>query len=184
MKKKIRTCLVAVISCAHIGLAAGLVVTALKTEYKVDPLGIDVATPRLSWVLSSADRAQIQTAYRVIVAASEKGISTSTGDVWDSQRTDSSRSVGVAYKGPALQSKKRYWWKVMAWDKNGQSSGWSDAAWFETGLLNSSEWTGQWIGGDGSGNEAPYLRKEFTVEAGKTVAAARLSMEQLRCLGA
>ncbi len=38
------------------GAAAGsLTVDKLRCEYKTDPIGIDAARPRLSWVLAAAD---------------------------------------------------------------------------------------------------------------------------------
>ena len=42
----------------------------LRCEYLVDPLGIDVAKPRLDWILTGAPdapRGQMQSAYRLLV---------------------------------------------------------------------------------------------------------------------
>ena len=47
---------------------AGLTPTYLRCESLVDPLGIDVRAPRLSWIVESPARGQKQTAYRVLVA--------------------------------------------------------------------------------------------------------------------
>jgi len=44
----------------------------LRCEYMTEPLGVDAAQPRLSWKLESRWRGQKQTAYQVLVAASEK----------------------------------------------------------------------------------------------------------------
>jgi alpha-L-rhamnosidase len=161
-------------SGAQAGAASAVSVLSMKTEYMVNPLGIDVARPRFSWVLGSTDRGGMQTAYRVIVASGERNIRRNRGDIWDSGKIRSSVSVGIVYNGPSLQSKKRYWWKIMVWNKADRASDWSEPAWFEMGILKASEWTGQWIGGDGTGDAAPYLRKEFDVDAGKTVSRARL----------
>lgn len=46
----------------------------LRSEYRVDPQGIDVANPRLSWILKSEQRGQKQTAYHVLVASSLKAL--------------------------------------------------------------------------------------------------------------
>src|SRR4249920_1444640 len=43
----------------------------LRCEYKVDPMGIDVRKPRLSWELVSAEKGVMQTSYEVRVAGSE-----------------------------------------------------------------------------------------------------------------
>ena len=37
--------------CSKAAAADGLVPTGLRVEYRVNPLGIDVTRPRLSWVL-------------------------------------------------------------------------------------------------------------------------------------
>src|SRR2546422_38891 len=52
-------------------------VTGLRTEYKEDPLGIDVTRPRLSWQLQSLqvnDRGVAQSAYQVRVGSSVRGL--------------------------------------------------------------------------------------------------------------
>ena len=43
----------------------------LKCEYQVNPLGIDVDKPRLSWTMNSNIRGQGQTAYQVIISTSQ-----------------------------------------------------------------------------------------------------------------
>ena len=53
-----------------LAVAAGVTVGGLRCEYAVDPVGIDTVQPRLSWVLSSDERGQRQTAYAIRVAAS------------------------------------------------------------------------------------------------------------------
>ena len=52
----------------------GVTVDDLRCEYRVDPLGIDVANPRLSWILESGERAQRQSAYRILVADSAEAL--------------------------------------------------------------------------------------------------------------
>ncbi len=128
----------------------------LRVEYLSDPMGIDVAEPRFSWVLNHAERGQGQTAYQILVSSTPEG---STGDQWDSSRVASPASVHVAYAGKTLESGKTYYWKVRYWDKQNRPSAYSDAARFEMGLLKPADWTGRWIAG---GNT---LRKEFTLSA-------------------
>ncbi len=48
-------------------VASGIHPSYLRCEYRVDPLGIDVVHPRLSWVLESDKRDQVQTGYQVRV---------------------------------------------------------------------------------------------------------------------
>ena len=49
-----------------------------------NPLGIDVAKPRLSWVMESDQRNERQTAYRVLVALLGEKLAKDEGDLWDS----------------------------------------------------------------------------------------------------
>jgi alpha-L-rhamnosidase len=49
-----------------------LVPSELLCEYAVNPLGIDTVHPRLSWILSTADRNQCQTAYQILAASSRE----------------------------------------------------------------------------------------------------------------
>ena len=94
--------------------------TRLRCEYLTDPLGIDEAQPRLSWVLESADRGQRQTAYQVIVASSAELLDADGGDLWESGKVPSDQSIHIVYAGAALQSRRRCWWKVRVWDREGR----------------------------------------------------------------
>lgn len=118
---------------------------ALTTDHRTTPLGIDEETPSFGWQLRSNRRGEEQTAYRVLVATSPEQLRRDQGDVWDSGKVQSSASLQVAYEGPQLESRTRYYWKVMAWDASGDAGRWSEPSWFETGLLEDSEWTADWI---------------------------------------
>ncbi len=45
--------------------------------------------------------------------------------MWESGKVASDESILQDYKGPALQSGKRYFWQVRIWDNKGRSSKWS-----------------------------------------------------------
>src|SRR5438105_108207 len=83
---------------------------SLKCEYRTNPLGIDVAKPRLSWILDSTDRGQFQTAYQILAATAEDKLSKTKADLWDSGKVMSSDSVAVVYNGQALHSGKKVFW--------------------------------------------------------------------------
>src|SRR5918911_1861190 len=117
----------------------------LRCEYRVDPLGIDERAPRLSWALESEARGQLQSAYRVLVARTEKDLESEENLLWDSGRVESGRSVGVEYEGEALRSGSRCLWKVRGWDGAGDPSSFGGPAVFEMGLLERSDWEGDWI---------------------------------------
>ena len=125
--------------------AAPVSVGRLTCEYLENPLGIDVLRPRLSWIIESAKRNQVQTAYHVLVAGDRALLEKDEGDVWDSGRVASDQSLFVPFDGQALQSGRRYYWKVRVWDKDGEVSAWSEPAWWEMGLLHASDWSAEWI---------------------------------------
>ncbi len=144
----------------------------LRCEYLVDPLGIDVVRPRLSWTLESATRGQEQKAWQVLVADSEENLKKGRADLWNSGKVDSNQSNQVVYGGKELTSRMSCWWKVRVWDKDNQVSNWSKPARWTMGLLNPSDWQGQWICADvpaGQPNDhvwpLPWLRKNFTLSA-------------------
>src|SRR5918998_646732 len=58
---------------------------------------------------------------------------------------ESEGSVGVEYEGEALRSGSRCVWKVRVWDAAGDPSPYGGPAVFETGLLERSDWKGDWI---------------------------------------
>jgi alpha-L-rhamnosidase len=125
---------------------AELATSELTCEYATNPLGVDTPQPRFGWLLQSDKRAQLQSAYRVLVATSEKQLQAIVGDKWDSGKVNSDSSVNVDYQGKALISGERCYWKVRVWDKQGQPSTWSKPGSFEMGLMKQSDWKGQWIG--------------------------------------
>ncbi len=55
------------------------------------------------------------------------------------------RVRGIAYRGPALKSRQRYYWTVRVWDAKGHMAQAGETAWWETGLLAPSDWSAQWI---------------------------------------
>jgi alpha-L-rhamnosidase len=151
--------------------------TNLRCEYHVNPLGIDVARPRLSWEITDPRRGARQTAYQVIVSAFEAKLDSGGADLWDSGKIAGDRSAHVAYDGPPLPSRRRCFWRVRTWDIDDNPSPWSETAWWEMGLLQRDDWEGEWIGSALVGAPrasvpCPYLRHTFTVD--KPVASARL----------
>jgi alpha-L-rhamnosidase len=142
----------------------------LRCEMLANPEGIDVTTPRLSWVLSGDQRGIAQTAYQILVASSPEKLAANEGDLWNSGKVSSSQSIHVAYAGVPLKSRKECFWKVKTWTTNGESA-WSKPAFWSMGLLNYVDWKGRWIGLDRafpwdrentfSKLSARYLRKEF-----------------------
>lgn len=114
-------------------------------EYHQNPIGIDIPKPRMSWQLSADFNNVKQTAYEIRTAYSVSDLSKKSRQVWNSGKVMSDQSVNVVYGGPAISSMQRVWWQVRTWDQDGKASGWSEPAYWETGILNTNEWKANWI---------------------------------------
>lgn len=129
--------------------AAGVITpTYLRCEYLLEPMGVDVPKPRLSWEVTSPRRAQVQTASRVLVASSPELLGREQGDLWDSGKVDGPNTTAVVYAGKPLSAHQRCFWKVQVWDRDGRPSAWSKPAQWSMGLLSPKDILGQWIGHD------------------------------------
>ena len=150
-------------------------VTDLVCEYHVNPIGIDVEKPRLSWQIFTTKPNFMQKAYEIQVFSN-------SDPIWTSGKVESDQSTQVVYEGKPLKSMQRVYWKVRVWDKNNQPTDWSKPAFWETGLLDISLWSAKWItsidneklGVNGPSN---YFRKEFTVT--KKLSSARVYITSL-----
>jgi alpha-L-rhamnosidase len=173
--------LVAILALATILFAAPATVVNPKCEYSVNPVGIDVPQPRLSWQLSSSDRGVMQSAYQIRVAETADALSTSP--IWDSGKIPSADSHLVTYRGPALRSGGRYCWQVRVWAGGDEPTQWGETAFWEMGLLSPGDWKARWIQADieedkRKSNPAIMLRKEFDVAA-----PVRSARAYVTCLG-
>lgn len=151
---------------------------SLVCEYFANPIGLDERQPRLSWQLSSAQRGARQTAYQIQVSADPAlGEGQAAVNLWDTGKVTSSDTLHVPYAGASLHPSQRCHWRVRAWDEHDQASGWSETAFWEMGLLDSSNWQAEWItpGWDEDASQpqpSPLLRRRFRAESG--LLAARL----------
>ena len=148
----------------------------LRTEYKVNPLGIANLNPRLSWRLDTEKDISLQTAYRIKAASTPEALKRNQL-VWDSDVVSSDRSVFVEYQGPQLVSGQRLYCQVTVWDDQGNQATSGETAYWEMGLLTSGEWKAAWITpgwkeDTSQSNPCPLFRKEFNVK--KQVAKARM----------
>jgi len=146
---------------SSIGLSAQVRVQNLRTENLVNPIGIESSKPRFSWQLASEKRNVMQSAYEINVSNAADGKQV----VWNSGKISSDQSMYVAYNGPVLQSGKKYFWKVRAWDNTAKPSAWSEtASWQMT--LSPSDWKAKWIqpgyAEDSVTRPSPLFRKEFS----------------------
>jgi alpha-L-rhamnosidase len=121
---------------------------ALRCENLTNPLGLAELQPRLGWEMQSTQRADRQTAWRIIVASSPELLARETGDIWDSGKVAGDDTTGIEYNGHALQSNEHCYWKVRLWDRDGNPSPWSHPAFWSMGLLQPGDWKSEWIGYD------------------------------------
>jgi alpha-L-rhamnosidase len=147
----------------------GLRIVGCRCEYKIDPLGIDTARPRLSWRIESADRSVAQSAYEIRCANNVDGLSSGADLLWDSGRVESDQSIHVVYGDPDLVSRQRVYWQVRIWDERGEASQWSRPAYWEMALLAPSDWKAEWIEpalkeGPNVSNPCPMVRRAFTLK--------------------
>jgi alpha-L-rhamnosidase len=178
--------------------AAPLRATSPSIEYASSPLGTDVDRPRFGWEYPAGTRGR-PTGYQLQVAGTAQLLNQGKPDVWDSGRVTSAATGGIAYDGPALRPRNRYFWRVRGWDGDGAPGNWSNPDWFETGLRDEGWGDARWIGNAPSGrvertltgahwiwtpgstaNGGPLgtrrLRGRLTVPAGTEVVAAYLVM--------
>lgn len=122
----------------------------LRVGARTDPLGIDAAHPRFTWRHRAGGARP--SAYAVQVST-DPGFARL---VWDTGRINDDQPMGVGYAGAALDSRRRYWWRVGAWEGEGESAAWSAPATFETAILDPSWWRAQWISGAAPKTKADY----------------------------
>src|SRR5438552_10848554 len=143
-------CLFTCVLAATVAHAAALKVVRPRCEYRINPLGIDVVKPRLSWVLEATDpgaRGLTQAAYEILVASSRASLDADQGDLWSTGKVTLDESIQIAYRGKPLASRQECWWKVRVWANNeNEPSAWSEPARWSMGLLDPADWQAKWIG--------------------------------------
>ncbi|MBL6831967.1 MAG: family 78 glycoside hydrolase catalytic domain [Pirellulales bacterium] len=131
------------------GPEEGLAVSQLRCEWLTDPVGVSTASPRLSWIVRSQERAQQQTGSRVLVASDPGLLEPGRADLWDSGMIASDHTLGIEYAGRPLASGQQVFWRVQAADRDHRASSWSEVASFTIGLLTADDWSrsggSEWI---------------------------------------
>ncbi|MDO4558174.1 MAG: alpha-L-rhamnosidase N-terminal domain-containing protein, partial [Planctomycetia bacterium] len=131
------------------GLSEGtsLSVGELRCENLNHPLGLDVASPRLSWILTSSERGTVQTGYRILVSSSPEILSAERGDRWDSGWVETDQSILVPYAGDPLKAFDRCYWTVKVRDNHGNESDWSEPSYWTIGPMSEEDWGDSlWLG--------------------------------------
>lgn len=142
----------------------------LQCMYRTNPTGLTTAAPFFTWWMESTTENARQTAWQIQVAVDSTALSAGSDLLWDSGKQAANREIQVFYKGPALESTQKYFWRVRNWNTADEVSSFSEIASWETGP---APWRAQWIS-DGSepfpdraeffeDHPAPLLRKSFSL---------------------
>ena len=107
--------------------------TSCKTEYMVNPVGIDSRTQLLQWQCTGCVK---QSAYQIMLYRNGELLS-DTGKVL----SDSMQYLIQEQ----LHSRDRVEWKIRLWDENDMEGEWSPLFFYEMGLLEPSDWKAEWI---------------------------------------
>ena len=128
----------------------------LRTEYRVNPIGITEKHPRFSWKLESGERDTIQQSYHIVVTADEK-------IVWET-KAESEESVLIPYAGEELRDETLYQVSVAATDNHGNTAAGEMS--FETGILEPETFQAKMITHDFPEDETacPILSRTFTAK--------------------
>lgn len=127
----------------------------LRTEYLVEPLGLDTRSPRFTWEFSGGEDNFTSSRHEVRIGTSPDDLQ-------------------IYKEGMNLSPHTRYYWNVTVWDGKGRRCRTSETASFETAKFAPADWSGKWItdANDKEFEPAPLFRKPFQV--GKQVENARL----------
>ena len=136
----------------------------MKSEYLVNPIGLDVKSPRLTWKIKDYRRGAIQSAYKINVGTDSLQVATGNGSYWNTGKINSDDQL-VVYGGKELKAFQKYYWSVTIWDKNNERIKSSQPATFEMGMMYVRNWKGSWISDsrDIEKKKSPYFRKEFKI---------------------
>ncbi|NOY57354.1 MAG: alpha-L-rhamnosidase [Calditrichaeota bacterium] len=115
--------------------------TGLLCELLRDPSAavITERMPVFGWIVNDSLRGAMQTAFQIIVSSSKELVDRNKGDMWNSDKVQSDRSINVKYHGKPLQPNASYWWKVRTWDASDVTSPFSKVQHFRTGNFDDND---------------------------------------------
>jgi alpha-L-rhamnosidase len=110
----------------------------LTVEYIREPENtrINDSLPEFGWIVP--DEAISQKAYQVMVSSDKDQIKSNKGDIWDSGKVLSSKSINIEFDGKVLRENSKYFWKVRIWDRDNKLSEYSQVQVFRTGKFGIS----------------------------------------------
>lgn len=117
-------------------------VTRLTCEMADKPLALVERVPHFGWQMSG-ENGTMQSAYSIEVYA--KSVDGTKQMMWESGVVTSTQSQHIVYEGKQLEPMVRYFWRVQVWDKDGQSSAWSQESEFRL-APETTFFDAKWIG--------------------------------------
>ncbi|SDE21907.1 alpha-L-rhamnosidase [Pedobacter soli] len=151
-------------------VSAQTTLTALKTEYLINPIGLDNPNPRFTWQMNDATPGARQLTYRILVNTDSVALLNGKATLWNTGWQQSDLNL-TTYSGQPLKPFTKYFWRLDITNGNKKTA--SKISAFEMGMMNMANWQGAWI----SDNEnvklkpAPYFRHAFST--GKKIKSAR-----------
>jgi len=67
----------------------------LKSEYLVNPIGLDVKTPRFTWKIKDQRRGAIQKAYKISVGTDSAKVAAGNGSHWNTGKVNADLQMVV-----------------------------------------------------------------------------------------
>jgi len=101
-----------------------------------DKTVITDANPEFCWIVNSALKDDFQSAYQILLASSMENLNNDIGDMWDTEKIKSCKSIDVEYEGKPLLSNTSYFWKVRTWNKSNEVGPYSSPQHFRTGTMD------------------------------------------------
>jgi alpha-L-rhamnosidase len=143
-----------------------VIITHLKTNHIVNPLGFAIEKPTFSWIVEDTGD-KVQTAAQILVSRD--------GDfeqvIFDSGRVEGPGIDSLAYRPPIrLTPRTRYFWKVRVWGETESAE--SGTAWFETSKMGEG-WQAEWLTPDCEDHQIhPILYRHFDLPSRAVAARA------------
>lgn len=150
----------------------------LTCEYLENPIGLDMSSPRLSWILNSEGKSIKQSAYQIVAATNQEILQQDSSNLWNTGKISTDQSIQIKYEGKNMKSGMRVFWKVRIWDEDDQPTAWSNVAFWEMSFLRDADWKAKWIStkdfrkGNSYNLRAPYFRKDIDIH--KKIKRARV----------
>ena len=161
--------------CLFSAAFAQIEVSRLFVENKINPVGVSVMYPRLSWTLESSKRNVSQSAFDIRVSESLESLQKGVNLIFSTGKIPSDQSVHVQFTGNTLKPGRKYYWQVRVWDQNDRVSKWSAPNYWVMGIMGPENWRAKWIRpgvSERDGQKLPLMRTEFALEKKVRMATA------------